>query len=93
MRRTHLRGHGNIFTRLLIHVAAFNLALLMRAMFGKGTPKQFADGLSRAILGLMPMILWVATFLSAIFGRIRPRNARTGPLAPSMPPSKALQFG
>jgi len=28
MRRTHLRGHGNISKRLLIHVGAFNLSLI-----------------------------------------------------------------
>jgi hypothetical protein len=30
MRRTHLRGHGNILKRLLVHVAACNLGLWMR---------------------------------------------------------------
>lgn len=39
MRRTHLRGHANITKRLLVHVAAFNLALLMRHLVGVGTPR------------------------------------------------------
>ena len=39
MRRTHLRGHANITKRLLVHVAAFNLALLMRHIGGVGTPR------------------------------------------------------
>jgi transposase len=30
MRRTHLRGHGNILKRLLVHAAACNLGLWMR---------------------------------------------------------------
>jgi transposase len=30
MRRTHLRGHPNILKRLLIHVAGFNLGLVLR---------------------------------------------------------------
>ena len=30
MRRTHLRGHRNILKRLLIHLGAFNLSLMMR---------------------------------------------------------------
>jgi len=38
MRRTHLRGHSNILKRLLIHLGAFNLSLLMRQSTGKGTP-------------------------------------------------------
>jgi transposase len=42
MRRLHLRGRGNILKRLLIHVAAFNLSLLMRQWLGAGTPRGFA---------------------------------------------------
>ena len=39
MRRTHLRGHANILKRLLIHVAGFNLSLVMRKVFGRGTAR------------------------------------------------------
>ncbi len=39
MRRTHLRGHQNILKRLLIHVAAFNLSLILRRDAGAGTPR------------------------------------------------------
>jgi transposase len=39
MRRTHLRGHTNILKRLLIHLGAFNLGLLLRRRFGMGTPR------------------------------------------------------
>jgi len=39
MRRTHLRGHRNIFKRLLLHVAAFNLSLVLRREVGVGTPR------------------------------------------------------
>jgi transposase len=39
MRRTHLRGHENILKRLLVHAGAFNLGLLMRKVFGRGTPR------------------------------------------------------
>jgi transposase len=39
MRRTHLRGHGNILKRLLVHVAAANLGLWMRTLMGIGTPR------------------------------------------------------
>ncbi len=40
MRRVHLRGRQNILKRLLVHVAGFNLALLMRKRFGTGKPRQ-----------------------------------------------------
>ena len=39
MRRVHLRHHRNILKRLLVHVAAFNLGLVMRKMLGHGTPR------------------------------------------------------
>jgi transposase len=39
MRRTHLRKHSNILKRLLIHVAAANLGLLLRSAYGIGTPR------------------------------------------------------
>ena len=39
MRRVHLRGHGNIFKRLLLQVCGLNLGLLMRQLLGVGTPR------------------------------------------------------
>jgi transposase len=39
MRRTHLRGHDNILKRVLVHVAGFNLSLVMRKLLGAGTPR------------------------------------------------------
>jgi transposase len=57
MRRTHLRGHPNILKRLLVHVAGFNLGLVMRQVVGIGKPRRVQDGLGTA--------------LSALFGQIR----------------------
>jgi transposase len=42
MRRVWLRGHENILKRYLLHVSAFNLGLVMRELFGSGTPRGFA---------------------------------------------------
>ena len=39
MRRVYRRHHPNILTRLLVHVAAFNLGLIMRKVLGHGTPR------------------------------------------------------
>lgn len=55
MRRTHLRGHPNIAKRVLIHVAAFNLGRLLRAILGVGTPRSLQGRcgvLLRSLLGL-----------------------------------------
>jgi hypothetical protein len=39
LRRLWLRGHENIAKRLLVHVAGFNLGLLMRKLVGAATPR------------------------------------------------------
>jgi transposase len=57
MRRTHLRHHPNILKRLLIHVAGFNLGLLMRKVFGVGKPRCLQDGLAAALLAIGSVIL------------------------------------
>ena len=49
MRRVHLRGRENILKRLLVHSGAANLGLLMRKLFGKGTPR----GLAGALLAII----------------------------------------
>ena len=49
MRRVHLRGHPNIIKRLLVHVAGFNLSLIMRKLVGRGTPRGLA-ALQRMVL-------------------------------------------
>jgi len=49
MRRTHLRGHSNIFKRLLIHAGGCNLGLLMRTLCGVGTPRSLQGRVAAAI--------------------------------------------
>ena len=46
MRRTFLRGMENVEKRYIIHIAGFNLGILLRALFGFGTPKGLADALA-----------------------------------------------
>lgn len=52
MRRVHLRGHENISKRYLVHVAAFNIGLLMRKLLGVGTPRELANRLGKALAGV-----------------------------------------
>ena len=59
MRRVHLRGHDNIRKRLLVHAGALNLSLLMRRLFGVGTPRGLQDHASALLAGL-----WVAPLAS-----------------------------
>jgi transposase len=43
MRRTHLWGRQNVLKRLLIHVGAFNLSLVVRTLLGSGTPRELSS--------------------------------------------------
>ena len=53
MRRVWLRGRENLHKRYLIHVAGYNLGLIMRLLTGAGTPREFAARASA----------WVGTIL------------------------------
>jgi transposase len=44
LRRVHVRGHNNILKRLLIHASSLNLGVLMRTLYGVGTPRGLQDG-------------------------------------------------
>jgi transposase len=59
LRRTYLRHHKNILKRLLIHVAGFNLGLLMRKLTGIGKPRvlQGAGGLLFCLMTAI-YVLW-----------------------------------
>jgi transposase len=80
MRRTHLRGHGNILKRLLVHVAGFNLGLAMRSLFGIGKPRRVQDGLAADIFGLLVGFMAWAGSLWRPFGRSRHLGAAPAPL-------------
>jgi len=51
--RLHLRVREIILKRLVVHSGAANLGLLMRALFGKGTPRGLAEALSAMISAAM----------------------------------------
>jgi transposase len=59
MRRTHLRGQANILKRYLVHVAGFNLSLVMRPIFGVGKPR----GLQGRLAGVCAEIRGLAAGL------------------------------
>lgn len=57
MRRTYLRRHDNILKRLLVHVAGCNLGLLMRELFGVGTPRSLQGRLAAFLLVLWTLVV------------------------------------
>jgi transposase len=52
MRRAWLRGRENLCKRYLVHVAGYNLGLIMRLLVGAGTPREFLATTSAHLLVL-----------------------------------------
>jgi len=71
LRRTHVRGHENVLKRLLVHASAFNLGLLMRRLFGIGTPRALQGRVItwRTVLSLL--WTWIDAALELIWSGLR----------------------
>ncbi len=54
MRRAWLRGRENLKKRYLVHVAGYNLGLIMRLLVGAGTPRELLAGGSAYLLAFAP---------------------------------------
>ena len=82
-RRTRLRGRTNVAKRYLLQAAGANLALVMRALYGLGTPRGWADRAQAALLALLGsvtvlLLRWTA-HLRSPFGVSRPEAAWAPP--------------
>ena len=53
MRRAWLRGRENLHKRYLIHVAGYNLGLIMRLLTGAGTPRELAARASASFCAIL----------------------------------------
>lgn len=76
MRRVHLRGRNNILKRVLVHVGAFNLGLLMRTLFGVGTPRGLQgnkQSLQEALVSAFSTFLWLLKLV--LYGPAQPKLA------------------
>jgi len=78
-----LRGHENILKRLLIHVGAFNISLVLRKMLGAGTPRELKN---RAASFVLRLLEWLT------YG-YRPDGAVESPTAPILALSGTNRFG
>jgi transposase len=54
MRRAWLRGCENLKKRYLVHVAGYNLGLIMRLLVGAGTPREFLARTAASLLAFTP---------------------------------------
>lgn len=80
MRRVHLRYRENIEKRYLVHAAGLNLGILMRKLFGVGTPRSL-QGLAGAVFApcsdAVARVQHIASFFRTLFGR----NSQIQPVA------------
>jgi transposase len=90
MRRAWLRGRENLHERYLVHVAGYNLGLIMRLLVGTGTPREFSARVSVHLLVLTAaeeapiIILAVATVTEAALLVVR-----TEPAPPDQKPTSS----
>jgi len=69
MRRCTLHGRKNILKRLLIHVGAFNISLVLRQMLGAGKPRDLKNRAASLVLRLF----------ESLVSLYRPERARPNP--------------
>jgi transposase len=87
-RRTRLRGRANVAKRYLLQAAGANLALVMRTLYGLGTPRGWADRVQEALLALLgsgsALLHWVKAHRRSPFRVSRP-GAAWGPPGADLP--------
>jgi len=66
-RRVRLRGRDNARKRYLAHIAALNLGLVMRTLFGFGTPREMAAAVAAALTFVIRFVLEVAIRFASRF--------------------------
>jgi transposase len=88
MRRTHLRHHDNIAKRLLIHIAGFNLGLLMRNRFGVGKPRCL-QGRSAALWAALVTLWDLVASLMRLPGTADHENQQAPAQSPVLWPAQA----
>jgi len=77
-RRTWLRGSVNVSKRYTVHAAAYNLGLMMRVLFGIGTPRSLQGLASALIHGLVSLLRYVFAPVCRRWFTGRANRANTG---------------
>ena len=78
MRRCTLHGRKNILKRLLIHVGAFNISLVLRKMLGAGKPRELKNRAASLALRLIGSLINVFRPNSAVESSTRVVHAHLG---------------
>jgi hypothetical protein len=63
MRRTYLRGRTNVCKRYHLHIAGLNLGIVLRTLFGVGTPRGLQDYLKAVLNSLLKSSSRLGRFL------------------------------
>ncbi len=66
-RRTRLRGRDNVNKRYLLQASAANLGLVMRSLFGRGTPRGMAEALRAITLAVSRCMSHRGTLVRALW--------------------------
>jgi transposase len=87
LRRSHVRGHENVLKRTLVHVAAFNLGVLLRKLVGCGTPRGLQGRLATFLDALVAMIqlIYVAIRVPGTPDAGADATVAVSPVAPARP--------
>ena len=75
MRRCTLHGRKNILKRLLIHVGAFNISLVLRKMLGSGKPRELNNRMAELLSGAIERL--INRFRSMSAAKFYTRSANT----------------
>jgi len=79
MRRCTLHGRKNILKRLLIHIGAFNISLVLRKMLGAGKPRELQNRAASLVLRLIGSLINLFRPNSAVQPSPRLVHAHLGP--------------
>ncbi len=69
MRRAHLYGREEITKRYRIHVAAFNVGLILCVLLGFGAPKGWADAAAGGLPRCVSVLRWLRTRIQTVSAR------------------------
>jgi transposase len=96
-RRTRLRGRVNVAKRYLLQAAGANLALVMRTLYGLGTPREWAERAQAHLVALFgsvcALLRWWRAHRRSLLAFSRPRVAWGPPSADLTACPPALRAG
>jgi transposase len=80
-RRSWLRGLVNVAKRYLIHGAAYNLGVLMRKLFGVGTPRSLQGGAAALCAALLAVLTALLRPMERVAAHVSVESPRPGRIA------------